>query len=470
MSRFIACSSSRCDLVRPVARRCAMTIWVQRFLLFPLLLLSVSSQATAIDHLQNKIQQDCKVIEDMIIGENLSKALVLGGSSLYHWRFHPGHQDIAKTLVRSYKGLPPNKAVALFRFRKGIKATEYNPLGWLDVGLLAQSLSRHRDAVFAFKKAAEDPECCRVPTTFCLLGKAYLDIGEVTKALENCGRAIRSASLTSSILFRTRYEVVEPLLGSGYFEQAFPLSQPCLRSEIPLERAWIQSRLFLHSWLGKDLATASTSIETMQTDLESESSYAFGSWERGLYEEISSLIGFATPSMNGSSLDTLAVDVLASEMQFASGNPEKVIESLQKWIEIYSLDDIGNLDAPYQGFALQAHDRYFGAIGLSGNPQTAAQFYERLLEHPIWGASPDYQVIAHCSRGYWKWKSGEIEEALLAYEEGLAIDTGPKTIQKSDPLNRAYIQDGIVEPGLREKYVAGYQHVQEIIQRKGFVR
>ncbi len=179
------------------------------------------------------------------------------------------------------------------------------------------------------------------------LVSSYLGANEIAEAQRVLDDPEIGGRIAGLVLWRAEWSFVKKLRATGMFEAAYERAQSVLRlvdGELKLRFIWLSSKLSLETGHSEETANWLASLDDFIGDI------AEGSIERGLLDEVraSVLLSYA-------------------EAQFAVGDPEKAMESLEDLRENY-----GEYEAALFSYIIQA--RYFSSVNRTVDAQQRLVF------------------------------------------------------------------------------------------------
>ena len=388
---------------------------MRSWILYQALVFSVVAYGSAWGQSANStltdFEADQAFVERNILSGDPASALVASSSVLYTWTDYRDLPELLTSLRLAYQGLSREDAHQLLLFRQ---QNAESGLAWLDNGILAQSIGRHRDAVAAFTEALQDPDCCKVPYSYTSLGSALLDIRDVTGAESAFSSAVNGASQDLLTLFRVHKEVASQFYDHGHLDRAIAWMRRCATSEEPVARAWALGQEISYAWYLQDREALRAVRDTLEGVIaDATPDPELGSHVR-MIKHTHRMLDAASGYLEGSSEAHLVLDVIVTDALFRERRFEEVKALLEKWITKYPLSESATWDAELANWALSAHNCYYATLCHLGDTETSAQFYEAFL--PAASGYPEYEVHGHAWLGFCLGKLGRLNEAASYFE------------------------------------------------------
>jgi tetratricopeptide (TPR) repeat protein len=410
------------------------------------------------------VEQERDAIESAILSGNAADALVVSTSNLYLHRNSPSFDSIATSVFRAYAGLSPDEAERQLEFAVSELDGEENGLGWLAAGLLARAAMKEASAAEAFRCAASDEMCCRIPQTNILLFESLIPLGQIEEATAAYEAAVKSASTDPTVLFQVRQKFAEAMREQGRTAFWQETARSCSESEDPLESAWGNQQQALYAWYQGDReafaeALGKATVARSALDASAESEWRWVSDRRKWTDRH---LGYATAALEGSTAAQLALDVECSTLAAQERDLKKALTFLEPWLPRFPIGKVDEWDDPTKLWGQRLHLYYNILLGRLGRYDEAVAGFRRMIPYARNTSHVKFEPHIYCHLGYALKIAGRYKEALEAYETGLSLLDVPDRVV--DP-SVVYYREGRIGKNARMGFVANYRHLVETVRR-----
>jgi hypothetical protein len=412
-----------------------------------------------------QVERERDAIETAILTGEPADALVLSTSNLYLQRNSPAFDDVATSIFRAYAGLPLDEAQARLEFQCEQLKDRTNGLGWLAAGLAARAVMNPASAAHAFRCAASDEMCCRIPFTNILLFESLIPLGRVDEATAAYREAVHSASGDPSTLFQVRYKFAEVLRDQGRLALWRESVEACAQSELPLERAYGLQQQALYAWYQQDLETFERKVgkAVVANSAYNASTEWLYRWDNDRWKSVSRHLGYASAALEGATDGRMILD-FESTAVFAQAERklEFALERVEPWVAHYPLEEIDSWDDTRQLWGQRLHLFHNNLLGRLGRTEEALDGFRNMLPYARDNYHTKFEPHVYCQMGYALKCADRLEEAREAYETGLSILDVPGEVVDPDI---AYYPGGRIGKKRRMGFVANYRHLMRTIRR-----
>ena len=412
-----------------------------------------------------RIEQQRDDIENTILSGNLGGGYVLSASHLYEWKDTPAFLDIATSVQRAYGGLPLTQEEHLLEFLKSELVAKSFGIGWLECGLLAMAAMKPEEAIPAFKRATEDPLCCKAPLTYALLGQALSERGNIAEATQAFQAAIKAASKEQAVQFQMRHLYAETMLGKGEIEEWQRAVQDCCNSTYPLECAWGLEQEAQYAWYREDMKSFETFVDLAlaQISVYGESPEWKWRWDKDRWDWVTRHLGYCQSAIEEASDGQLVMDYEASVIDGNRDDPYSAIARIEPCLSQYKLEEIDSWNPERQLWVQRSYACYYIRLAKIGRTDDAVKGFESMIPLARDNYHEKFEASLHCKLGYALLLADRLKEAQKAYETGLSLLDVPGEIV--DP-SLAYHPRGRIGKKARFMYAAGYRYVMNQLNPK----